>query len=114
MLDVVELTEQVARRAPRQSRHRAKAFQIGAVTDPARNRLAGLAGHHQRLPLRKAAGWGIGDEPRAGITQLRKRHVLRRLDYAVPDWLAVTASVRNQHKAEDAGFRHRCGFYHPD
>jgi hypothetical protein len=95
VLDVVELTENVAGRTAGDARDRSETLQIGPMTQRA---LRGGESIHSRCrnspAFRDAAFGNVGDKFAAGVTRLELLEVFRGFDDSMAEGLGLVADDR--------------------
>src|SRR5260221_2755813 len=113
VLHVVQLANDVDRRASGDARQLAQSLERWAVADRAGNGLPRASARHQRLAFREAADRHVGDEAGMGIAAVRSRGVLRQYDDAVADRLGAAVGRGKAHGPRaHVGFRHGGGLDH--
>src|SRR5215467_3832101 len=95
LLEVPQLTHQVARRSACNARHGTESNQLGPMTHAARSCLSAAARDDQRS-LVDAARRDVGNETRARVAQLEAIGIFGRLDDAVADRLRFAARPREE------------------
>ena len=111
MFEVIELANDITRRAARDAGYRPQALKAGPVANAAWHRLAATAVGGERLTFLNAAWRHIRSETCASIPAYKLFQVIRHFDDALPDRLRFSCLNGSQMETGNIGLGDGAGFH---